>query len=580
MNPSRILLGRADSPGRLAACSRRHFLYALSAAAIGQFFPPKLVRADARPNPIFSDFTSEAGITWRHFNGFSPDRYLIETMGGGVGLFDFDDDGWLDIFLLNGGETPRGKSEKPLQNALYHNLGNGKFVDVAADVGINRVKHYQMGVAAADFDNDGHQDIFITGFPNCTLYHNNGNGAFTDITADAGLQNAGRWASGAAWFDYDRDGFLDLVVCNYVEFSFEGVAPKCEFVNVRTYCEQRAYKGMPLTIYHNNRNGTFTDVSRSSGLDRFVGRALGVVAIDIDDDGWPDLFVARDASPNLLLLNKHDGTFVDAGLEAEIAFDINGNARAGMGVDAGDVNGDGRPDLVVTNFSFEFHSLFLNRGGFPFEDWTRPSHLAGLTRVDVGWGVHFVDFDNDGLLDLMIVNGHVTEVIESLQPQVKYRERPLLLHNLGNAVFEDVSSKAGPAFSQSYLARGLAIGDWDNDGAPDAIFTCVGDRPVLLRNNVGRKNSWIGLRLVGVKSNRDAIGAKLTIRVGDRTLVRWLTGGSSYLSSHDKRVLFGLGNLTASQRVNVEIVWPNGGTQVASSLEINRYHQIVEPVTK
>jgi hypothetical protein len=337
---------------------------------------------------------------------------------------------------------------------------------------------------------------------------------------------------------------------------------------------------MPLTIYHNNRNGTFTDVSRSSGLDRFVGRALGVVAVDIDGDGWSDLFVARDASPNLLLLNKHDGTFVDAALDAEVAFDANGNAKAGMGVDAGDVNGDGRPDFVVTNFSFEFHSLFLNRSGFPFEDWTRPSHLAALTRANVGWGVHFVDFDNDGLLDLMIMNGHVIEVIESLQPPVKYKQKPLLLHNAGNAVFEDVSSEAGTTFSQSYLARGLAIGDWNNDGAPDAMFTCVGDRPVLLRNNGGAKNSWIGLQLAGVKSNRDAIGSKLTLRVGDRKLTRWLTGGSSYLSSHDKRVLFGLGNLNSSHRVEIEIAWPNGGVQVASALEINRYHRIVEQVTK
>jgi enediyne biosynthesis protein E4 len=290
--------------------------------------------------------------------------------------------------------------------------------------------------------------------------------------------------------------------------------------------------------------------------------------------------VARDASPNLLLLNRHDGSFVDAGLEAEIAFDSDGNARAGMGVDVGDLNGDGRPDVVVTNFNFEFHSLFLNRGKFPFEDWTRASHLAGLTRSDVGWGVHFLDFDNDGLLDLMIVNGHVNEVIESLQPQVKYKEQPLLLRNLGGAVFEDVSFRAGTGFSQGYLARGLAIGDWDNDGAPDAIFTCIGDRPVLLRNNVGQKNSWIGLGLVGAKSNRDAIGAKLTLRVDDQKLVRWLTGGASYLSSHDKRVLFGLGNLTANHSVDVEIVWPNGGKQVASSLLINRYHRIVEQVTK
>jgi len=564
---------------RTGLWSRRDFLNAASVMATAQFFP-KLLRAGADPKPIFSDVTAEAGITWKHFNGLSPDRYLIEAMGGGVALFDFDGDGWLDIFLLNGGETPRGKSEKPLQNALYRNLGNGKFVDLAVETGLHRVKNYGMGVAVADFDNDGHQDIFITGFPNCTLYHNNGNGTFTDVTADAGLQNAGRWAAGAAWFDYDRDGFLDLVVCNYAELSFQGTAPKCEYLNIRTYCEQRAYKGMPLTIYHNNRNGTFTDVSRSSGLDQFVGRALGVVAVDLDNDGWPDLFIARDASPNLLLLNKHDGTFVDAGLEAEIAYDRNGNARAGMGVDVGDVDGDGRPDVVVTNFNFEFHSLFLNRGGSPFEDWTRDSHLAAVTRSDVGWGAHFLDYDNDGLLDLMIVNGHVIEMIEQLRSQVKYKEQPLLLHNSGNAVFEDVSSKAGPPFSQGYLARGLAVGDWDNDGASDAIFTCLGERPVLLHNNVGTKKSWIGIHLQGAKSNRDAIGAKLTVQLADRKLVRWVTGGSSYLSSHDKRILFGLGNLPAHHPVDVEILWPNGGAQVATSLEINRYHRISEQVNK
>ena len=501
-------------------------------------------------------------------------------MGGGVGLFDFDNDGWLDIFLLNGGETPRGRSAMPLRNALYRNLGNGKFADIAAEAGLSQVKNYGMGVAIADFDNDGHQDVFITGFPNCTLYHNNGDGTFTDVTLDAGVQNAGRWASGAAWFDYDRDGFLDLVICNYAELSFNVPGLKCESLDIRTYCEQRAYKGMPLTLYHNNRNGTFTDVSRSSGFDRFVGRALGVVAIDFDNDGWTDLFVARDASPNLLLLNRHDGTFVDGGLESEVAYDRNGNARAGMGVDAGDVDGDGRADVAVTNFNYEFHSLFLNQAGGPFDDWTRPAGLAGPTRLDVGWGAHFLDYDNDGWLDLMIVNGHVNEVIEKLKPQVKYKEQPLLLHNSGKAIFEDVSSMAGPAFARSYLARGLAIGDWDNDGAPDAIFTSIGDRPVLLRNNVGRKNSWIGIRLVGVKSNRDAIGAKLTVSVSGRTLVRWITGGGSYLSSHDKRVLFGLGNLPSGQNVNLDIVWPNGEKQTVNSLAVNRYHQITERPAK
>jgi hypothetical protein len=525
---------------------------------------------------IFSDVTEEAGISWRQFNGFSSDRYLIETMGGGVALFDFDGDGWLDILLVNGGETPHGKSEKPLRHALYRNLGNGKFADVGAEAGLHAVKNYGMGVAVADFDNDGHPDIFITGFPHCTLYHNNGNGTFSDVTADAGLLNTGRWASGAAWIDYDRDGFLDLLVCNYAELSFQGVAPKCEYVNVRTYCEQRAYKGMPLMLYHNNRNGTFTDVSRAAGLDRLVGRALGVVAVDFDNDGWTDLFVARDASPNLLLLNKHDGSFVDAGLEAEVAYDSNGEAKAGMGVDAADLNEDGRPDLAVTNFNFEFHSLFLNHAPYPFLDVTRVSGVAAASRPYVGWGVHFLDYDNDGRLDLMIVNGHVIEVIESLQPTVKYKERPLLLHNSGSTKFEDVSAQAGSAFSQGYLARGLAIGDWDNDGAADAIFTCIGDRPVLLRNNVGQKNSWIGFELTGTRSNRDAIGAKLTLQVADRKMVRWVTSGSSYLSSHDRRVSFGLGDFAARRKLDVEILWPSGATQTASSLAINRYHRIVE----
>lgn len=578
MTSSQISRKPVGGLGSLPAClSRRGFLTALSMAAVGQFVPSKLLGGTSSANPIFSDVTAEAGLSWRHFNGFSADRHLIETMGGGVGFFDFDNDGQLDIFLLNGGETPHGRSEKPVQNALYRNLGNGKFVDVAAQAGLSGVKTYGTGVAIADFDNDGHQDILVTGFPSCVLYHNNGNGTFTDVTEDAGLRNAGRWGASAAWFDYDRDGFLDLVICNYAEMSFEGPAPRCDYLNVRTYCEQRAYKGMPLTLYHNNRNGTFTDVSRSSGLDRFVGRALGVVALDVDGDGWPDLFIARDANPNLLLLNKRDGTFADASVEAEIGYDSNGNAKAGMGVDAGDINGDGRPDFVVTNFSFEYPSLFLSRPSLLFDDGARAAGIAGVARLDVAWGVHFVDFDNDGFLDLMLVAGHVNEVVESLQPQVKYKERPLLLHNLGNGQFEDVSVNAGPAFSRGYLARGLAIGDWDNDGAPDAIFTSIGDSPVLLRNNVGQKNSWMGVRLTGTKSNRDAIGAKLTLSVADRKLVRWLAGGSSYLSSHDKRVLFGLGGLAADQTVNLEILWPNGTRQNVTALKINRYHQIVEP---
>jgi enediyne biosynthesis protein E4 len=559
-----------------ARTSRRKFLYTLAAAACGVSLRAGPISAIANEREIFTDTTAAAGINWKQYNGFSPDRLLIEAMGGGVGFADLGGSGSLDIFMANGGETPRGKSPGVLKNALYRNVGNGKFEDIATEAGVDRVKNYGMGVAIADFDNDGHQDIFLTGFPRCTLYHNNGNGTFTDVTLDAGVQNAGRWAASAAWFDFDRDGYLDLVICNYVKFSFDGPQPKCMYGDIRTYCEQRGYSGMPLTLYRNNRDGTFTDVSKASRLDEFIGRALGVVAIDVDDDGWADLFIARDGSPNLLLINQRDGTFADAGLDAEVAYDIAGNTKAGMGVDAGDLNGDGRPDFVVTNFNQEYDSLFLGTPRFPFVDATRTSGLATHTQFYVGWGAHFLDYDNDGNLDAMIVNGHINEVIQGVQPSVKYKEPPLLLHNDGQGRFTNMSSSGGPAFARGYLARGLAIGDWDNDGAPDAIFSCLGESPVLLRNNLGQKNSWIGIHLEGTKSNRDGIGAKLTLKTGKQASVRWLTGGSSYLSTHDKRILFGLGNLRAENTVDIEIRWPSGNESVSRGLGINRYHQVKE----
>jgi enediyne biosynthesis protein E4 len=555
--------------------TRRQFLSTLSAASAGCFLRNNCTSPGSSSSPIFSEVTSETGINWRHFNGSSSDRYLIESMGSGVAFLNASDSGRLDIFLLNGGETPRGKSPTPLRNAFYRNLGNGKFADAAADCGLDEIKTYGMGIAVADYDNDGHQDIFVTGYPRCILYRNNGNGSYSDVTQEAGVMNAGRWSAGAAWIDYDRDGFLDLLVCNYVQFSFDGPQPECEYGGVRTYCEQRGYAGMPLSLYRNNRNGTFTDVSAESGLGKLLGRALGVVAIDVDGDGWTDLFIARDGSSNLLLLNQRNGTFVDAALDAEVAFDTAGNAKAGMGIDAGDVYGDGHPDFIATNFNYEYHSLFLNRGKFPFEDATRSSRLAAASRPYVGWGTHFLDYDNDGLLDLMIVNGHINEVIEVAQPGMKYREPPLLLHNTGKAIFQTVA-QAGPAFTKGYLARGLAIGDWDNDGAPDAIFTCVGDRPVLLHNNIGSANAWLGVRLIGTSSNRDGIGAKLSAKFDGKTITRWLTSGASYLSSHDKRVLFGLGDAPANAAVELEVLWPSGATQIEKALPIRRYHEIKE----
>jgi hypothetical protein len=533
------------------------------------------VAAAINPDEFFTDVTDAAGITWKQFSGESPDRFMIEAASGGVAFVDYDGDGLLDIFLVNGGETPKGKSPGPVRNALYHNLGNGKFEDVAAKAGVASLPFYGMGVAAGDYDNDGHEDLYITGTPRAALFHNNGDGTFTDVTEKAGVKNEGRWSACAVWFDYDRDGYLDLLVCNYTQLSFDN--PKvCEFNGMRTYCDQKVYAGMPLTLYHNNGDGTFTDVSHASGVDKFVGRALGAVAIDVDDDGWPDLFVARDASPNLLLINKHDGTFVDRGDEAEISFDENGVAKAGMGVDAGDVIGNGHPGFVVTNFNDEFHSLFLSQGKFPFEDWTTRSRLAALTKSYVGWGAHFIDYDDDGNLDLAIINGHLNQVIEMARGDVKYKQPLLLLHNNGRGVFEDMRASAGEAFRKGYTGRGLAVGDYDNDGATDMIFTCLNEKPVLLHNNVGVRNSWIGFQLVGTKSNRDAIGAKLTLKAGSRKLVRWITGGSSYLSSHDRRVIFGLGK-EAPESLELQIRWPSGQTQNLAGLKPGSYHVIREP---
>ena len=525
---------------------------------------------------VFSDVTEAAGITWQQFSGESPDRFLIETMGGGVAFLDFDGDGLLDIFLVNGGETPHRKSATPVKNALYRNLGNGRFEEVAAKAGVDQISFYGMGVAVADYDNDGFPDLYVTGFPASALFHNNHNGTFTDVTDTAHVKNNGVWAASAAWFDYDRDGKLDLVVTNYVHFSFDS-PKKCEVNGVRSYCEQVAYKGMPLTLYHNNGNRTFTDVSSSAGFDKLVGRALGVVAIDVNHDGWIDLFVARDASPNLLLINRKNGKFTDTAVDAEVAYDSAGMAKSGMGVDAADVNGDGFADFLVTNFNDQYHSFFVGSSDFPYRDRTVASRLAAYTKPFVGWGAKFIDYDNDGNLDILLVNGHINEAIEATRDDVKYKQPPLLLRNDSKGAFQNVRDQGGPVFQSGYLGRGLAVGDFDNDGDVDAVITCLNSRPILLRNNTGQFNTWIGFDLQGRNSNRDAIGAQLTVSSGVKMLVRFIVGGSSYLSSSDKRVLFGLGASNQLATLDVGIRWPNGMMQHVSGLKSNQYHKIVEP---
>ena len=545
-------------------------LFSFASLALFQHLPP------SPHKEIFTDVTEQARIAWHHFSGESPDRFLIETMGGGVAFLDFDGDGFDDLFFVNGGETPHGKSTSPVRNALYRNLGNGEFEDVSATAGVDRLGFYGMGVAVGDFDNDGFPDLYVTGFPSSALFHNNGDGTFRDITGRAGVENAGRWAASAAWFDSDRDGYLDLVVTNYARFSFDDIK-KCELNGLRASCEQKAYPGMPPTLYHNNGDGTFTDVSEKSRLAKLIGRALGVVTIDVNDDGWPDLFVARDASPNLLLLNKRNGTFEDSAVDAEVAYDSHGVAKAGMGVDAGDINGDGKPDFVVTSFNDEYHSLFISTSALLYTDQTMASRLAAYTKSYVGWGTQFIDYDNDGNLDLLIVNGHINQVVETTRVDVKYQEPPLLLRNDGKGVFRDLPEQAGSVFHSGYRARGLAVGDIDNDGGMDAVFTRLDAKPVLLRNNVGQNHCWVGFELQGTKSNRDAIGAKITVEIGNRKLVHWITGGASYLSSHDKRVVVGIPGDSTLTTVDAEIHWPSGKIQRLSRLKLKRYHKIVEP---
>ncbi|MDQ2947686.1 MAG: CRTAC1 family protein [Acidobacteriota bacterium] len=517
--------------------------------------------------PVFVNITESAGIRWTHPNGETPKHLLVESTTGGVGFLDFDNDGLLDIIFIAGGETSHC--------ALYHNLGHGKFEDVSMKAGITSLPFYGMGVAAADYDNDGFSDLYITGFPSGALFHNNRNGTFTDVTEKAEVRNSGAWGASAAWLDYDRDGRLDLFVANYVEFSYSD--PKhCEFAGQPAYCAQTEYQGSPPRLYHNNGDGTFTDVSVASGIAALTGRALGVVAVDSDGDGWVDLFVARDASPNLLLINQHDGTFRDKGIEKEIAYNVDGVARSGMGVDAADINSDGLPDFVVTNFDQEYHALYLSdaKGG-PYIDATRSSGLARLTQPFVGWGVRFLDFDNDGAPGLLIANGHLHQQIALANTQVSYREPPLLLKNNGKGKFENIGVRAGKVFQTGLLGRGLATGDFDNDGAIDAVIVDLNGPPVLLRNSGARQNAWIGVALRGRRSNRDAIGARLTLHTSHGVFTSWVTGGASFMSSHDRRVVFGLGSARSSG--SLEIRWPNGATQSVSNLKLNSYSLIEEP---
>jgi hypothetical protein len=526
--------------------------------------------------PLFEEVPpSVSGITWTHDNALSADRYLPETMGPGVAFIDYDNDGWVDIFMVNSGASDFYKPATPLKNALYRNNRDGTFTDVTDKAGVAGGREFGMGCTIADYDNDGYPDILVTAYGRCTLYHNNGDGTFTDVTDKAGVAAPG-WTTSAVWFDYDNDGKLDLFLCSFVQFSLtSNVFCGDNKLGKRFYCIPRVFKPTPSLLYHNNGDGTFTEVSAGSDIKRAMGKALGVVATDINGDGLLDLFVANDTVQNFLFANRGNGKWDEISLAAEVGFSANGTPRSGMGVDAADVNGDGKQDLFVANVDQEMFSLYKNDGNEFFSDVAGPHGIAQATRLLSGWGLKFFDYDNDGFVDLFLANGHPDDMIESYSQQVKYKEPLLLFHNDG-AKLSNVSGQGGPAFQKMFPARGLATGDFDNNGRIDVLIGNNGGAPVLLRNNAGEGNHWLGLRLQGTACNRDAIGATITWSAGGTTHSRLKSHGGSYLSSHDMREVLGLGAATKVDWVEIKWPQPSGRVERLTDLPIDRYVTIAE----
>jgi hypothetical protein len=525
----------------------------------------------APQKPTFEEVSpTTSKITWKHDNAQSPDRQLPETVGAGCAFLDYDNDGWMDIYFVNSGPSDFFTPPAPLKNALYRNNRDGTFTDVTDKAGVAGGR-FGMGVAAADYDGDGNIDLYITSYGANILYRNNGNGTFTDVSEKAGVTAPG-WSTCATWFDYDNDAKLDLFVSSFV-FYDKTQNPLCTDATLqrRYYCVPRLFKPQPSRLFHNKGDGTFQDVSRESGIAGSPGKSFGAVATDVNNDGLMDLFVANDTMPNFLFLNKGAGKFEEVGLAAGVAFGEAGRPRSGMGVDAADFDGDGWQDLFVANIDQEFFSLYRNDKDLIFTD--QPGEIAPATQLLSGWGLKFFDYDNDGDPDLFLVNGHPDDMIETRVPRVRHKEPLLLFENTGRA-FKDVSASAGPVFNKMYSGRGMALGDFDNDGDADVLTSNNGEPPLLLRNQGGNRNNWIGLQLIATKSNPAAVGAMISWQAGALKRTRLKTSGGSYLSSHDPREILGVGSATKIDFV--EIRWPSGKIDKLTNLPLNSYVKVVE----
>src|SRR5262245_14667748 len=554
---------RSDNSNRNLT-SRRNFVRSLC-AAIPVFSFDQLVAG----LPLATQFVNvarEAGLrTKTIFGGERRNRFLLETTGCGCAFIDYDNDGWLDIFLVNGTrfETSWPSGQAPVSR-LYKNNRDGTFTDVTEKAGVAHAG-WGQGICAGDYDNDGWDDLFVTYWGECVLWHNNGNGTFTNVAKKAGVttnQGSGkqRWNTGCAFLDYDKDGHLDLFVANYIDFDPK-TAPlpesgPCLYKGLTVACGPPGLEGGKNILFHNNGDGTFTDVSVKSGILKTPGTyGLGVLVGDFDNDGWPDIYVANDSSSSALYKNNHDGTFTDIALEAGVAFSADGKPQAGMGVAASDYDGDGRLDIVKTNFAGDTSSLYRNLGKMVFDDQTFQAGLGKNTRF-LGWGVGFLDFDNDGWPDILLCNGHVFPEVGETDTESGYRERKVLYRNLGNGKFADVSLEGGPGILEKVPGRGCAFGDFDNDGDIDVLVNCINDAPQLLRCDQSTRTNWLKVKTVGVKSNRTGIGARIYCSTtGGRRQMDEVRSGGSYISQNDLRVHFGLGKATSAE---IEVRWPSG----------------------
>ncbi len=542
-----------------------------------------LLGAAPAPEVQFTDITQASRIDFKHESSATSNKYLVETMGGGVALLDYDNDGRLDIFFTNGAKIddpmPDGKlpdkSDPKFWNRLYHQNADGTFTDVTDRSGLTGMpqNYYSMGVAVGDYDNDGYEDIYVTGYGGNTLYHNNGNGTFTDVTNKAGV-TAGGWSASAGFFDYDNDAKLDIFVTRYVDWTFK-TNRYCgeKRPGFRAYCHPDNYDGVTNILYHNNGDGTFTDVSAKAGIANPNGKGLGVAFADYDGDGFTDIFVANDSVQCFLYHNNGNGTFTEVGLLAGVGYNEDGKTFAGMGADFSDYDNDGLPDIVVTDLSNERYILFRNNGDGSFRDVTNSSGVGGATLAFSGWSTRFFDYDNDGWKDLFVAQAHVMDTIEKTSPNLKYLQPPLLLKN-ESGHFKRVIP--GEVFKSEWAGRGAAFGDIDNDGDVDVIVSNVGQKAYVLRNDGGNRKNWLGIATVGAKSNRDGIGCRVKV-VSASGLTQYFTVNTAvgYLSASDKRVIAGLGDDSTAKLV--EIRWPSGIVQKFENVKANQMLKAIEP---